>query len=128
MIKSPIELIIGTLRGFEYIDFDTKLGVQFAKRLGQDLFDPPNVKGWEGKETWINTTTLLIRKGFLSRLSRGDAMNHLHYDLFDLNLFGNTKEERAAAILLPIKVLITPGNTFDDTLRTILQHPLYQLK
>jgi uncharacterized protein (DUF1800 family) len=128
MIKSPIELIIGTLRSFGYEDFDTQLGIQFSNRLGQNLFDPPNVKGWEGKETWINTNTLLIRKGFLNRLSRGDAMKHLHYDLFNLNLFGNTKEERAAAILLPIKVLITPGNTFDDTVRTILQHPLYQLK
>ncbi len=29
--------------------------------LGQDLFYPPNVKGWEGNRTWINANTLLIR-------------------------------------------------------------------
>ena len=39
-----------------------------------------------------------------------------------------SKEERAAETLLPIKVFITPAPKFNQTLRTILQHPLYQLK
>ena len=128
MIKSPIELIVGTLRSFDYNDFDTKTGVQFCRRLGQDLFDPPNVKGWSGGKNWINTNTLLIRKGFLNRLTRGDAMKHLKYDLFKPTKAGENKEDRAAETLLPLKVLITPTPTFNQTLRTILQHPLYQLK
>ena len=128
MIKSPIELIIGALRSFDYIEFDPKTGVQYARRLGQDLLDPPNVKGWSGGETWINTHTLLIRKGFLNRLTRGDAMKHLKYDLFEPLTTGQSREERAAETLLPVKVFITPAPKFNQTLRTILQHPLYQLK
>jgi len=128
MIKSPIELIVGTLRSFKYVDFDPKTGVQYAKRLGQDLFDPPNVKGWNGGESWINTNTLLIRKGFLNRLTRGDAMKHLKYDLFELHTIKQSREERATEMLLPVKVFITPAPKFTQTLRTILQHPLYQLK
>jgi hypothetical protein len=34
---------------------------------------PPNVKGWPGGETWINTTTLLARKAFVDRLTRADG-------------------------------------------------------
>ena len=128
MIKSPIELIVGTLRSFDYIDFDPKTGVQYSKRLGQDLFDPPNVKGWSGGKNWINANTLLIRKGFLNRLTRGDAMKHLKYDLFESSIEGKSKVDRAAKTLLPLKVFITPAPTFNQSLRTILQHPLYQLK
>ena len=41
--------------------------------MGQNLFSPPNVKGWPGGEAWINANTLLARKQFLERLSRADA-------------------------------------------------------
>ncbi len=128
MIKSPIELIVGTLRSFNYYGFDPKTGVQYARRLGQDLFDPPNVKGWRGGKTWINTNTLLIRRGFLNRLTRGNAMKDLKYGLFESSTGIESREERAAETLLPVKVFITPAPKFNQTLRTILQHPLYQLK
>jgi hypothetical protein len=43
-----------------------------AAAMGQNLFSPPNVKGWPGGEAWINSTTLLARKQFLDRLFRAD--------------------------------------------------------
>jgi hypothetical protein len=42
--------------------------------MGQDLFNPPNVKGWPGGEAWINSDSLLKRKQFLARLGRGSEM------------------------------------------------------
>ena len=39
--------------------------------LGQNLFSPPNVKGWPGGDTWINSATLLGRKQWLERVMRG---------------------------------------------------------
>jgi hypothetical protein len=41
-------------------------------QLGQNLFAPPNVKGWPGGDAWINSTTLLARKQFLERMFRDD--------------------------------------------------------
>jgi hypothetical protein len=35
-------------------------------RLGQQLFDPPNVAGWPGGHQWIDATTLLGRRLFLT--------------------------------------------------------------
>jgi len=92
------------------------------------LFDPPNVKGWDGGEQWINTNTLLIRKSFFNRLLRSDTMQYLTYDLFTPTTEKQNKEERAAEVLLPINVFITPVDTFKQTLRMIFQNPIYQLK
>ena len=45
-----------------------------AAGMGQNLMSPPNVKGWPGGETWINTTTLLARKQFVDRVTRADGV------------------------------------------------------
>lgn len=75
LIKSPVEMVVGTLHTFGLNSAD---GAPFAfalKQLGQDLFAPPNVRGWPGGEAWINTTTLLARKQFLERMLRSEGMN-----------------------------------------------------
>ena len=35
-----------------------------STRLGQNLLYPPNVKGWPGDQTWINSNTVLLRFNF----------------------------------------------------------------
>jgi hypothetical protein len=42
--------------------------------MGQILFAPPNVKGWDGGKSWISTSTLLFRYNFSNYLINGDAM------------------------------------------------------
>jgi uncharacterized protein (DUF1800 family) len=72
LVKSPIDLVAGTLRQF---DMRPGLPVPFAvasATMGQNLFSPPNVKGWPGGEAWINASTLLARKAFLNRMFRAD--------------------------------------------------------
>jgi len=74
LIKSPVELVVGTLRQF---DFSVPDALPFAftvAQLGQNLFSPPNVKGWPGGEAWINSATLLARRQFLERLFRAQEM------------------------------------------------------
>jgi uncharacterized protein (DUF1800 family) len=72
LIKSPVELIVGTLRLLD-IHPDDLRPVAFAGRnLGEDIFAPPNVKGWPGGETWINSQTLLARRQLITRLFRAE--------------------------------------------------------
>ena len=74
LIKSPVELLIGTLRLFQ-VPVGRGYGLTMAsRRLGQDLMDPPNVKGWEGGTSWITTDTLLARQQILNRFLRGKEM------------------------------------------------------
>jgi len=57
LVKSPVELVVGTLRVFELRPGQPLPFAIAAAGMGQNLFSPPNVKGWPGGETWINTTT-----------------------------------------------------------------------
>jgi len=72
LIKSPIELVVGTLRQFDFKPEEPLPFAVAAAGMGQNLFSPPNVKGWAGQETWINSSTLLARKQFLDRVFRTD--------------------------------------------------------
>ena len=65
LIKSPVELVIGTLRLFGFSEVPAKAVLGVHRRLGQDLFDPPDVNGWKGGDAWITTTTTLLRRQFL---------------------------------------------------------------
>jgi uncharacterized protein (DUF1800 family) len=70
-IKSPVELVVGTLRLLEMPPNDT-LAMNFAMRMmGQQLMQPPNVKGWDGGETWISTSTLFNRYNLVGVLIDG---------------------------------------------------------
>ncbi len=41
--------------------------------MGQEILQPPNVKGWDGDEKWINTATLFNRYNFVGGLIHGRA-------------------------------------------------------
>ena len=74
LVKSPVELVVGTLRQLEVVPGTAMAFAVVSAGMGQNLFSPPNVKGWPGGEAWINSNTLLVRKQFLDRLARmGDA-------------------------------------------------------
>ncbi len=75
LIKSPIDLVVGSVRQFSISYTDALPLVLSSAQLGQNLLMPPNVKGWPGFTDWINATQLLERKRFSERLFRpADAM------------------------------------------------------
>jgi Protein of unknown function (DUF1800) len=55
----------------------TPLAAQI-RSFGENLFYPPNVKGWPGGENWINTSTLLARKQFIEQLFRETEARDMH--------------------------------------------------
>ncbi len=60
-IKSPVELLAGIRRTLNVqIDNDLPL-LGYQKALGQTLFQPPNVAGWPGGRSWIDSSSLLLR-------------------------------------------------------------------
>ena len=60
-IKSPIELLAG-IRRLLPMQIDDATGQLLLQRgLGQVLFYPPNVAGWPGGKTWIDSSSLMLR-------------------------------------------------------------------
>jgi len=67
LVKSPSELVVGLLRQSNGELTQPVAAAVALAGMGQNLFSPPNVRGWPGGEAWINTQTLLARKQFLER-------------------------------------------------------------
>lgn len=59
-IKSPVEFIVGFSKSFGIMPPDNAL-LKLQRALGQILFYPPNVAGWAGGRSWIDSSTLLLR-------------------------------------------------------------------
>ena len=59
-VKSPAEYVVGLLRAFDSrVQWQAMAGAMDG--LGQTLFAPPNVKGWDGGAAWLNSATLIGR-------------------------------------------------------------------
>lgn len=60
-IKSPIQLVVGAVRGLGIELPPVRQLSRMLQQMGQVPFYPPNVKGWPGGRDWINTSTLFVR-------------------------------------------------------------------
>jgi uncharacterized protein (DUF1800 family) len=73
-IKSPIEFTPGLVHALEIPPGSARLLAMARKcdRQGQELFAPPNVKGWDGGRTWLNSTTVLERSNWIADVVWGN--------------------------------------------------------
>jgi hypothetical protein len=70
-IKSPVQLVVGGLRFLNvYLDQPRPVS-NSLKLMGQELFNAPNVKGWDGGRAWISTSTLFSRYNLPAYLVTG---------------------------------------------------------
>ena len=71
--KSPVELLNGFVNetGMPITGAGTDQLFSNADRLGQKIFDPPNVAGWPEYHTWLSTGTLPLRWKYLSDMING---------------------------------------------------------
>lgn len=70
-IKSPVQLLVSACRQLERPLPPAPVCTNTLRLLGQELFNPPNVKGWAGGLAWINTNTLLNRHNLALLLVTG---------------------------------------------------------
>ena len=133
MIKSPVELIVSTLRRLDLpLPPDRRL-VRLGREMGQDIFQPPDVKGWRGQTSWIDSDRLLARQSFLQRV-KGDLVAANAADggaIFDF------AQEPAATLLSPLpdystvdelKKVTSKQDEMRGTLIQAIFCPAYQLK
>ena len=70
-IKNPMEMSIGILKALDIKTLDnTDLSYIYdqTRNMQQQLFQPPNVRGWVGQRDWISSTTYALRGGFASSI------------------------------------------------------------
>jgi uncharacterized protein (DUF1800 family) len=150
LIKSPADLVVGTMRQLRIEVSDPLPFVFLMRALGQDLLSPPNVKGWPGGEAWINSTTLLARKQFLERLLRVEetrmlmqknmdtlkpgarrfmqAIADLHFSARDWMAPFEGRDTLVPVVLLAGNPAGSPSGSGLEYLRALVADPVYQLK
>jgi uncharacterized protein (DUF1800 family) len=74
-IKSPVELLAGIRRLLPMEMENDQSQLVFQKVLGQVLFFPPNVAGWPGGKTWIDSSSLMLRLRLPQILTANDVMD-----------------------------------------------------
>ncbi len=74
-VKGPVEFAVGTIRALEVIrpTVSAEALGEACVRMGQSLYAPPSVAGWDGGPAWINSTALIARTNFaLALMSKAD--------------------------------------------------------
>ena len=74
-IKSPVELIVGIRRLLPLELQNDNSQLLFQRALGQILFYPPNVAGWPGGKSWIDSSTLMLRLRIPQIITANEAIN-----------------------------------------------------
>lgn len=72
-VLMPVEYVTGTARALELFDPapSTLAMADWSARMGQDVFDPPNVGGWPVGRKWIHSRSLIARANYAAALVTG---------------------------------------------------------
>ncbi len=102
-IKDPLTFGLQLLDTFPEHQIDNKQVAQFISKQGMDLFNQPNVKGWDGGRSWITSQIYLQRNNVVELLCQGRSMEkmmrgggmHLAKDEkpIKVSLFWNSKSD-----------------------------------
>lgn len=93
-IRSPVELVIGFLRTLEASTGLDRI-VERLREIGQGLFFPPNVKGWDGGRAWINSSTLVGRANVIHFLVHHETTRYAGGSLSNfVSRFGGQDAEK----------------------------------
>jgi len=73
LVKSPVEFVVGTHQLFGFPNVEP-IELAALRQMGQVLFYPPNVKGWDGGASWINSQTVLTRENFANGVAKSPQL------------------------------------------------------
>lgn len=78
-VLGPVEYLVGVIRNLELCDSppSTLVLAEWVSRMGQDLFYPPNVGGWNEGRSWLATRTVIARANFAHALAAGKLWHPL---------------------------------------------------
>ena len=82
LVKSPIEYAVGAVKALGLqssvvasLAGNVRRGGGALSEMGQIPMEPPNVAGWPGGPSWLNSATLFARLNFIDRLTGGDGLS-----------------------------------------------------
>lgn len=83
LVKSPVEYLVGLLKHLGVGSFDTAIP-RYSANLGQFLFNPPDVKGWDGNLDWLNSSSFFERVNTANTIAINRGTGSLPYSPYNL--------------------------------------------
>ncbi|MEO0557556.1 MAG: DUF1800 family protein [Bacteroidota bacterium] len=122
LIKSPVEMMLGAAQAFGLDSVTAEDYGRFrfqARDLDQDLFNPPDVKGWRDGQSWINTSTITER----ARRARSEVYRAQSAIIADIVARPYAYDARALARELYTETLTHPPleTEMDDLTEVLLE-------
>ena len=73
-VLGPVEYTVGAIRCLELNETppSSMILAQWLQRMGQDLFYPPNVGGWNEGRAWLGSRSIVARANFAHALGKGE--------------------------------------------------------
>ena len=120
LVKSPVELIFGTLRALE-ITTSGREETAHARRMNQLLYDPPHPEGWPEGAAWLNSTTMLARSNFANDVTRQTRRRRPGADLGALLRRAGADGSAAEAVDWTLDLLVG-GDVDAETRGVLVEH------
>jgi uncharacterized protein (DUF1800 family) len=71
----PVEFVVRALKDIGWSGFSVNDALAPLANMGQNLFDPPDVAGWDLGRSWFSTGSMLARMNFASALAANQKFN-----------------------------------------------------
>src|SRR5262249_44625758 len=65
----PVEFVVRTIKDIGWTAFSVGDALTPVSNMGQTLYDPPDVSGWDLGQSWFSTGAMLARMNFASTLA-----------------------------------------------------------
>jgi uncharacterized protein (DUF1800 family) len=95
-IKNPLEYSLQIIHELGIKTTNTKMIALFCRQQGMDLMDQPNVKGWDGGNSWLTSQVYLQRNNVADLLCNGKNLNRN----FNAEMKGNKSADKTVNLQL----------------------------
>ncbi len=122
-IKNPLEYILQLTEALQIKEIDASLIVFFLKQQGMDLFNQPNVKGWEGGNNWLTAQLYLQRNNVSDLLCAGRNINRKTFK----TLPEDGEEPKISLEKIDVKINFNPKATNKQIIKELSDAYLFQV-
>jgi uncharacterized protein (DUF1800 family) len=110
----PVEFVARALKEVGWVGFSVNDALTPLSNMGQQLFEPPDVNGWDVGPGWFSTGAMLARMNFAAQLATNQKFNLRDAARAD----GRTPESLLSAFL----DRLTPAELDTDVYRSLLDY------
>ena len=71
----PVEFVVRALKEVGHVGFSVDSALTPLTNMGQQLFEPPDVNGWDPGPGWFSTGAMLARMNFAAQLATNQRVN-----------------------------------------------------